>query len=260
MSTSIDHLIEQAIAYLKQSHYAVALTGAGISTPSGIPDFRSPASGLWDNVDPMAVASIYGFKQNPDAFYEWIYPLAQLIERAVPNPAHQALADLEQHGPLRALITQNIDLLHSQAGSQSVYEVHGHLREATCQECQHKLPTADIFPQFLATKKMPGCPLCRGVLKPDVVLFGEMLPMRVMQAAQRETKRCDLMLVAGSSLAVAPAGDLPLQAKMNGARLIIVNYDETHVDFMADVIIRADVADILPRLAAPFSNGRSRKP
>jgi NAD-dependent deacetylase len=256
VSKSIDALVKQAVAYLKQSNYAVALTGAGISTPSGIPDFRSPASGLWDNVDPMEVASIYGFTHNPNAFFDWIYPLAQLIRQAEPNPAHQALAHLEQHGPLQAVITQNIDLLHSRAGSQTVYEVHGHLREATCQSCRHKLSTTDIFPQFLATKKMPCCPLCDGVLKPDVVLFGELLPMRVMRAAQAETQRCDLMLVAGSSLAVAPAGDLPQQAKMAGARLIIVNYEETHVDFMADVIIRADVAEILPRLATPFGNGR----
>jgi NAD-dependent deacetylase len=256
VSLAIDDLVEQAITCLKQAHHAVALTGAGISTPSGIPDFRSPASGLWDEVDPMEVASIYGFTHNPKAFFDWIYPLAHLIQQAEPNPAHHALTHLEKHGPLQAVITQNIDLLHSRAGSQTVYEVHGHLREATCQSCQHKLATSSIFPQFLATKEMPPCPQCNGILKPDVILFGELLPMRIMRAAQAETQQCDLMLVAGSSLAVAPAGDLPLQAKMNGARLIIVNYEETHVDNMADVVIHADVADILPRLAAPFGNGR----
>jgi NAD-dependent deacetylase len=254
VSVPVETLIEQAIDYLKQSQHAVALTGAGVSTASGIPDFRSPTSGLWENADPMEVASIYGFTHNPQAFFDWIHPLAQLIMRARPNPAHEALARLEQFGPLRALITQNIDLLHTRAGSQTVYEVHGHLRQATCQNCRHKLPTSDIFPEFLATRHIPRCPLCQGVLKPDVILFGELLPVPVMRAAQRETEVCDLMLVAGSSLTVAPACDLPQQAKMTGARLIIVNYNETHLDFMADVVIRADVAEVLPRLAAPFGS------
>jgi NAD-dependent deacetylase len=254
VSMPIERLIAQAIHYLKQSQHAVALTGAGISTPSGIPDFRSPTSGLWDQVDPLEVASISGFNHNPQAFFDWIHPLAQTIMNARPNPAHEALARLEQHGPLQALITQNIDLLHRRAGSQNVYEVHGHLRQATCQSCGQKMPADDVFPEFLATKKIPRCSLCQGVLKPDVILFGELLPMRVMQAAQREVNQCDLMLVAGSSLTVAPACDLPQQAKMTGARLIIVNYNETHADFMADVVIRADVAEILPRLAEPFGD------
>jgi NAD-dependent deacetylase len=252
VSAPIERLVAQAIDYLKESQHAVALTGAGISTPSGIPDFRSPTSGLWDQADPLQVASISGFKRNPQAFFDWIHPLAKIIMNARPNPAHEALSWLEQHGPLQALITQNIDLLHMRAGSQNVYEVHGHLRQATCQKCGHKLPADDVLPEFIATRQIPRCPLCQGVLKPDVILFGELLPMRVMQAAQREVTRCDLMLVAGSSLTVAPACDLPQQAKMTGARLIIVNYHETHADFMADVVIRADVADILPRLAAPF--------
>jgi NAD-dependent deacetylase len=254
VSASVDVLVEQAIAYLKQSRHAVALTGAGISTPSGIPDFRSPASGLWEDVDPLEVASIHGFAHNPQAFFDWIHPLAQMILNARPNPAHTALSQLERQGPLRSIITQNIDLLHTRAGSETIYEVHGHLREATCQSCRHHLPTADIFPDFLATKQIPRCPLCQGVLKPDVILFGELLPVHIMRAAQREAQQCDLMLVAGSSLTVAPACDLPQQAKMSGARLIIVNYHETHVDFMADVVIHADVAAILPRLAAPFAN------
>lgn len=252
MSASIKSLVDQAIIYLQEAQHAVALTGAGISTPSGIPDFRSPKSGLWDNVDPLEVASIYGFNQNPQAFFDWVHPLLQTIFAAQPNPAHTALAQLEQHGPLRAIITQNIDLLHTRAGSQIVHEVHGHLRQATCQSCQHQTATSGILPELLATKQVPRCPACAGVLKPNIVLFGELLPARVMRAAQREAYQCDLMLVAGSSLMVAPTCDLPQQAKMNRARLIIINYNETHVDHMADVVIRANVADVLPQLAAPF--------
>jgi NAD-dependent deacetylase len=252
VSASIESLVDQAITHLQEAQHAVALTGAGISTPSGIPDFRSPKSGLWDNIDPLEVASIYGFNQNPQAFFDWVHPLLQTIFTAQPNPAHTALAQLEQHGPLRAIITQNIDLLHTRAGSQIVHEVHGHLRQSTCQSCQHQTATSQFLPEFLATKQIPHCPACGGVLKPNIILFGELLPGRVMRAAQREAHQCDLMLVAGSSLTVAPACDLPQHAKMNRARLIIVNYNETHVDHMADVVIRADVAAVLPRLVAPF--------
>ncbi len=252
MSTPIEPLVEQAITYLRESRHTVALTGAGISTPSGIPDFRSPRSGLWDNVDPLEVASIYGFTHNPQAFFDWVHPLLQTIFAAQPNPAHTALAALEQHGPLQAVITQNIDLLHTRAGSQIVHEVHGHLRQATCQDCRYQANTSDILPEFLTTRQIPRCAQCQGVLKPNIILFGELLPGRVMRAAQREAHQCDLMLVAGSSLTVAPACDLPQVAKMNRARLVIVNYNETHVDHMADLVIRADVAEVLPQLAAPF--------
>lgn len=251
---NLDSLIKQASHWLQHSRYTIALTGAGISTPSGIPDFRSAGSGLWEQVDPMKVASIYGFRQHPKAFYDWIHPLAQLIWHARPNPAHMALAQMEADGPLKSIITQNIDALHTQAGSKTVYEVHGHLRQATCQTCEQVFDTAVIWPNFIATAQMPCCTLCGGVLKPNVILFGEVLPIKILHQAQLEAKKCDVMLVAGSSLEVAPAGDLPLLAKQAGARLILVNLSETHVDDFADVVIHADVAEVLPQLASTFAN------
>lgn len=248
--TSIDSLIATAASLWRDARHVVALTGAGISTPSGIPDFRTPDSGVWDRVaDPMEVASIYAFKRRPQSFYDWLRPLLQTFLAAEPNAAHYALARLEQHGRLQSIITQNIDLLHSRAGTETIHEVHGHMREATCITCYEVFNADMVLSDYLATGDMPHCPACGGVLKPNVILFGEMLPMRVMQRAKAETRRCDLMLVAGSSLEVAPVGDLPLLAKQTGADLIIVNLGETHLDEIADVIIRADVVEALPRLA-----------
>lgn len=250
--TTIDSLIDQALEILRQSRHMVALTGAGISTPSGIPDFRSRSSGLWEKYDPMEVASFTGFKQNPQDFYHWIRPLLDTITAAEPNAAHQALAQLEAYGPLKAVITQNIDTLHSKAGSQTVYEVHGHLREVTCLRCYQIFKTDVVLDDYLATSAVPRCPSCGGVLKPNVILFGELLPVTVLNQSRKHARTCDVMLAAGSSLEVAPAGDLPLLAKQSGARLIIVTMSETHLDYLADVVIHADVVDVLPQLAAPF--------
>ncbi len=249
---NLQALINQAIEHLQHAQKVVALTGAGVSTPSGIPDFRSPTSGVWEQHDPFEVASIYAFREHPENFYEWIRPLARLTLEAQPNPAHLALADLENFGPLEALITQNIDMLHHRAGSRNVFEVHGHLRSVTCMGCASNYPAKDLLADFVVSGDMPRCMRCKHVLKPDIVLFGELLPMRTLKAAQMYTLASDLMLVAGSSLEVAPAGDLPALAKQTGARLIIVNKEETHVDEQADVVIRADAAEILPQLAAPF--------
>lgn len=250
----IQALITEAQDLLRSAQHVVALTGAGISTPSGIPDFRSPQSGLWQHVDPMQVASIYAFRQRPQDFYDWIHPLAQQTLAAEPNAAHRALAQMEEHGPLRAVITQNIDMLHSRAGSETVIEIHGHLRELTCLDCFEIVPSDAILRSFLESGQAPRCP-CGGVYKPNVILFGEQLPVRALTRSKREARSCDLMLVAGSSLEVAPAGDLPIMAHEFGARLIIVNLEPTHADKLADVVIHDDVVRVLPELAAIF-NGK----
>lgn len=250
---NIEAQIRQALDIIKKARYLVALTGAGISTRSGIPDFRSPESGLWDRYDPMEVATITAFKQKPQAFYDWIRPLAQKTVAAQPNPAHLALAQLEKFGPLQALITQNIDGLHTKAGSQNIFEVHGHLREATCMHCLQIYQTDVALADYLVDGHIPRCPACSGVLKPNIILFGEILPVTILNRAKRHVHQCDAMIVAGSSLEVAPAGDLPMLAKYAGAKLIIVNFSETHLDYLADVVIRADVVDVLPQLAASFA-------
>jgi NAD-dependent deacetylase len=242
--------IERAAEILVGSQHAVVLTGAGHSTPSGIPDFRSPDTGLWEQVDPLEVASIYGFQRNPKAFYDWIRPLAKQMMEAQPNPAHYALAELEEMGVLKAVITQNIDELHHRAGSKRVLELHGTVRTATCTGCLEHLSTSEMWPVFVASTQMPHCPYCGGLLKPDVVLFGELLPVHVLEEAQRESEQCDVMLVAGSSLEVYPAADLPLRAAQAGAQVVIVNYEPTYMDERAAVVIHEDVAVILPQIAA----------
>jgi NAD-dependent deacetylase len=241
-------IIREAAAILKNARYAVALTGAGISTPSGIPDFRSPISGLWANDDPMIVASIHGFRSQPEAFFNWIRPLARTVCLASPNPAHTALARMEQIGVVKVIITQNIDLLHTRAGSKHVLEVHGAMREATCGACFRIWQTEIFLDEFIETGAIPRCPDCAGILKPNVVLYGEQLPVETLRQAEEAVRECDVMLIAGSSLEVAPVSNLPWMALARGARLILVNYGSTPIDRECSVVIHDDVAHVLPRL------------
>lgn len=239
----------QAVAdLLRAARYAVAFTGAGISTPSGIPDFRNPESGLWSHTDPLQVASIYGFRQHPQAFYDWVYPLARQILDAQPNPAHRALADLEAVGILKSVVTQNIDMLHSRAGNRVVHELHGSLNQATCTHCFTIYPGETVLARFLQDGQVPRCTKCGGVIKPNVILFGEQLPYRTLQAARETARRADVMLVIGSSLEVAPASELPQIALRHNAKLVIVNYTPTDFDRWAYAIIRADAAEALPAI------------
>jgi len=225
----------------------VAFTGAGHSTASGIPDFRSPDSGLWEKHNPMLVASVWAFRLNPKTFYDWIRPLADTMLSARPNPAHEALAELEDMGFLKTVITQNIDNLHQRAGSRRVLELHGHMREATCIRCYKVEPIDPIFHSLVREGQVPHC-ACGGVLKPNVILFGEQLPVRVLNEAMAEARRCDLMLVAGSSLEVTPAADIPFLAVESGAKAIIVNRQATAFDAYAHLVIDGDVTDVLPRV------------
>jgi len=247
-----DTQFERAQSLLDNARYTIALTGAGISTPSGIPDFRSPDSGLWESADPFEVASIYSFRRRPQDFYDWIHPLANLTLNAEPNLAHAALAQLEQHGRLHGIITQNVDALHSKAGSSTVHEVHGHFREMTCLRC-YKIVPADLhLNTFIRDREVPHCDSCGGILKPNVILVGEQLPVRVLNEAKKQARKCDLMIVVGSSLEMAPAGDLPALAVETGAKLLIINLEPTHLDHLADTVIIGDAVDVLPRLASAF--------
>jgi NAD-dependent deacetylase len=252
---SLDDQVRQAADLIRHSHHMVAFTGAGHSTASGIPDFRSPGSGLWEKSNPMLVASIWAFSLNPKTFYHWIRPLVATLLEATPNPAHQALARLEEMGYLKVVITQNIDNLQQRAGSRSVLELHGHVRAATCIRCYKEVPIDPGMEQVIMDGKVPHCE-CGGVLKPNVILFGEQLPVRVLNAAMAEARRCDLILVAGSSLEVTPAADIPVLAVECDAKAIIVNLEPTAFDGCADVVIHGDVAQVLPRIVEALSEGR----
>jgi NAD-dependent protein deacetylase/lipoamidase len=248
MTRDSQDLFNQAASLLVQSKYAIAFTGAGISTSSGIPDFRSPDCGLWNNVDSLSVASIYGFRQNPQAFYDWVRPLAKVTVEAKPNPVHFALADLESRNLLKAVITQNIDMLHTRAGSKTVYELHGHLREATCIHCFAVYPGAPLIAKFIKDGSVPHCPKCGGVIKPNLILFGEQLPAREMMAAKDAARHADVVFIIGSSLEVAPASDIPLLAQRNGAKVVIINLEPTPFDSLADIVIQANAAAVLPQI------------
>ncbi len=239
--------IEQAAAMLCAARHVIALTGAGISTPSGIPDFRTPGKGLWETADPFAIASIYAFRHDPVAFYRWVAPIVDTIRHASPNPAHVALARLEAAGVLKAIITQNIDGLHQQAGSSRVLELHGHLRSSTCLSCFRNWP-ADKLMDEVAAGQVPRCPACGGILKPDVILFGEQLPASVLGIAMEQVRQADLIMVIGSSLRVTPAADMPALVNSNGGRVIIFNQQPTHAATFARAVFRDDVAQVLPQV------------
>ena len=246
--------IEDAAELIRKAKRAVVLTGAGISTPSGIPDFRSEGTGLWSRDEPLEVASLRTFRTAPERFFEWFRPLASRIYFALPNAAHIALAQLEQAGHIKTIITQNIDTLHQKAGSTCVVETHGTLNTLTCTDCYQKYE-ADLFLRnFIEDGKIPKCS-CNGILKPDVILFGEQLPHAAWVQAQRAVHQCDLMLVAGSSLEVLPVAGLPMQALDRGAHLIIVNNTATYVNVRADVVIMDDVASTLPEIAKRVLHG-----
>lgn len=244
--------IEAAVAILGRSRRTVALTGAGISTPSGIPDFRSPRTGLWENVNVYEVASLDGFRRRPESYYQWVRPLARLIRDARPNAAHLALAEMEARGRLRAVITQNIDGLHQAAGSRDVLELHGSHREMVCIACGRTVESSGHMDRFLETGDLPRCD-CGGVLKVSTVLFGESLPPDTIRRADREARACEAMIVAGTSLEVTPACDLPLVAAAHGAALVIVNLRPTRLDPQADVVLHEDVAAVLPALTAALN-------
>lgn len=249
--TSIDF----AADLIRQSKYMVALTGAGLSTPSGIPDFRSTDTGLWSRDEPLEVASLNTFRTAPEKFYEWFRPLASQIFYAQPNPAHCALADLEKAGRLNSIVTQNIDVLHQKAGSQNVIEVHGTMQTLTCANCYHKVDAGEYLAPFAESGQIPHCPKCGYILKPDVILFGEQLPQAAWSKAQNAARHCDLMVVAGSSLEVLPVAGLPMQALDRGAHLIIINNTQTYINVRADVAILEDVATIIPAIAERVFNG-----
>jgi NAD-dependent deacetylase len=243
--------IARAIEIVRAAQNVVALTGAGLSVPSGVPDFRSDG-GLWDGEDPMQVASLRMFQAQPQRFYAWFRPLLARLLAAQPNPGHMALAALEHAGKLKAVITQNIDGLQQRAGSREVYELHGHLRSATCLSCERQVPSAPLI-ACVRHGNIPRCD-CGGLFKPDVVLFDELLPRGLFWLAQRAIETCDTLIVAGTALEVAPVCDMPLAALRRGARLIIVNQGETYLEERADVVLHADVAEALPAIAQPIKS------
>jgi NAD-dependent deacetylase len=234
---SVDRLAE----LIRSRRPCIVLTGAGISTESGIPDFRSP-TGIWADVDPMEYASLRAFRADPEKVWSFYAKRIELLTGAEPNKAHYALAELERRGFVSAIVTQNIDLLHTRAGSRDVVEVHGSIRTASCPECRAAYPLDEsLLP-------VPHCADCGAVLKPDVVFFGELLPTAAVDRAYELARGAALVLVVGSALEVYPVADLPLETVRAGGSLAIVNRGATALDGEAELKIDAQAGETLSAL------------
>src|ERR671934_2731866 len=222
---AVDERIRTLAGLLRERQPCVVLTGAGISTESGIPDFRSP-SGIWAEYDPMEYATISAFRRDSVKVWEFYALRFEGLTRAQPNEGHRALAELEQRGLVRAVVTQNIDTLHERAGSRDVVEVHGSIREAECLACNERVPLAEVV-ERLRGEPAPRCRRCGEILKPGVVMFRELLPEREIDRAFELAREARLLLVVGSSLEVHPVAGLPLETIQAGGRVAIVNKGAT---------------------------------
>jgi NAD-dependent deacetylase len=226
---------------IREAGSVVALTGAGISVPSGIPDFRTPGTGLWENVDPMEVAHINVFRRDPERFWHFYGHRFQTLEDKQPNGAHRALARLQDAGLVSAVITQNIDRLHAKAGSRDLVEVHGSIAHSSCQTCRASYPLGEVRSRQAADPAgIPRCD-CEQPLKPDVVLFGEYLPVAALARAEHLAAEADLMLCIGSSLEVYPVAQLPQITLDCGGRLAIITQGPTPYDGRAAARCGGDV-------------------
>jgi NAD-dependent deacetylase len=241
--------IEQLAGLIASAERVVALTGAGISVPSGIPDFRTPGKGLWAKVDPMKVATIDALHRDTKAFWEFYRPRFEMLDDKRPNPAHLALAELERAGRLEAVITQNIDRLHRRAGTRELIEVHGSIETSSCTTCGARWPFEEVEALF-EEDGIATCTGCMGKVKPDVVLFGEMLPTAAIERARELAEGADLMLCVGSSLEVFPVAGLPELTLAAGGDVAILTQSATPYDDDAVVRLRGDLAEELPAVVA----------
>lgn len=239
---NLTQMAEEFVDLVLSSSNAAALTGAGISTESGIPDYRSPGTGLWEKMD-QSVVSLDGFIRNPSRYYDYALELYPVRRDAKPNPAHFMLAELEKRGVLKGVITQNVDGLHQDAGSAKVHELHGSLRQAVCLECSVLQPMDEVMEKVIAGENPPLCPDCGGVLKPNAVFFGEMLPQVPWQRSIELAGAADLFITIGSSLQVSPANTLPDIALQRGAKLIILNLTPTPFDDDAELVVREKIGE-----------------
>jgi len=242
--------IERAADALADADHAVAFTGAGVSTASGIPDFRSDG-GIWETFEPSDFR-YNRFRADPSGFWTDRVEMHEAVYGGdiEPNEAHEALATMEEHGTLDTVITQNIDGLHTEAGSETVIELHGNADRVVCEDCGKRFDAGPVWGRIKEGDVPPRCHSCDGIVKPDVVLFGEQLPGPVLQRAREHAREADVFLAAGSSLSVEPAASLPRMATRGGGQLIVVNLEKTPASERATHDFRADVTEILPALAS----------
>jgi NAD-dependent deacetylase len=242
----LDDRVLRIAEILAGERRCVVLTGAGISVPSGIPDFRS-AGGLWETFDPEVYATSRAWRSDPGKVWEMFRAVGKMLKAAAPNPAHIALGELESMGLVEAVVTQNIDGLHQAGGSKNVIEFHGNARLITCPHCGWKAAEEDET-AMLDSAGLPLCPECREPVRPEVVLFGEPIPMEAMVRAMEAAAGCRSMLVVGTSGIVAPASSLPFEAKRGGAAVIEINLASTMLTSIADISVQGSAEIILPRI------------
>ncbi len=243
----MDDKIEEFLRLVSVSKKTLALTGAGISTDSGIPDYRSPETGLWTKID-QSVVSLEGFRKNPENYYSYALDVYPVRKAAKPNAAHETLSRLERDGFLTGVITQNVDGLHQQAGSKIVYELHGSTKRVVCLSCGQPLSMEDAMEKVVSGENPPLCS-CGGILKPDAVFFGEALPEKTWEEARKLVIDSDLLIVLGTSLQVFPVSSLPSVALESGSRLVIVNLSKTPFDKQADLLINENIGDFFQKFS-----------
>jgi NAD-dependent deacetylase len=244
---AVGHAVSDLARLVRERQPCVVLTGAGISTESGIPDFRSPG-GIWAKYDPMEYATIDAFRRDPVKVWEFYALRFEMLTTAEPNAGHAALAELERRGIVTAVVTQNVDGLHERAGSRDVVEVHGSIRSASCLVCGDRVPLEDVV-AALRDAPVPTCLQCGAVLKPDVVMFGELLPEAAIDRVIELVRRTALLLVVGSSLEVHPVAGLPQETVSAGGALAIVNRGPTPFDHLASILIDGSAGETLAALA-----------
>lgn len=246
--------LDRLAALVRDAGSVVALTGAGISVPSGIPDFRTPGTGLWADVDPMEVAHVDVWRRDPQRFWAFYGDRFARYGGLQPNRAHEALVELSARGRLDVVLTQNIDGLHQRAGQPDVVELHGSIAGAHCPACGERAPLGRVLRLIEESADgVPYCPACGGVLKPDVVLFGDLLPEAAIRRAEELARGADLLLCVGSSLEVWPVSELPATTLRRGGRVAVVTIGDTPYDDVATVRLRGDVVDELEGLVGALN-------
>ncbi|MBL7209476.1 MAG: NAD-dependent deacylase [Dehalococcoidia bacterium] len=248
-TNDLDYLADKVADLILQANKVVVFTGAGVSTESGIPDFRSPG-GIWSRFDPDDFTIQKFMSSRETRRMQWqMLAEGSLLKDAGPNEAHHAIAELERLGKLECVITQNIDNLHQKAGNspEKVFELHGNMKRVRCMSCDACFPTEDILPR-LEQEEVPDCEMCHGILKPDAVFFGEALPQKTLNDSIHHSRRCDLFIVIGSTLVVYPAAYMPVYAREAGAKLVIINLSSTPMDSEATVAIAAKAGETMAKV------------
>ena len=242
-------MLSHAAKIIARSRFAIAFTGAGISAESGVPTFRG-SDGLWKRYRPEELATPEAFKRNPALVWEFYRWRMRKILEARPNPAHYALAELEEMGILKGVITQNVDDLHREAGTKNIIELHGNIFRVRCTSCTYRenLKASGRVREFVNSEDIPRCPRCGSLLRPDVVWFGEPLPRDALERAFRLAEKADTVIVVGTSGLVYPAAYIPYIVKEHGGRVIEVNVERSGITPIADVFLRGKAGEVLPKL------------